>query len=280
MPELPEVETVARQLAPLMVGQQVLDVSIYDRKFEGLGLESMVNQRVCAVLRVGKQVAIEFGGAPSKLTALIHLRMSGRLIWHSAGVAPRTLPEVVVHSSPAGSKHTRLALTCNGGRVEFVDPRRFGTVTLHATKSSYPKIGVDPLLERFTPEVLASLLGGSPQPLKTWLLRQDRLVGLGNIYASEILFRAKLSPFRAAGSLSPREVGRLHREIRSTLGEAIAMCGTTFSDFQQSNGESGGFQNFLKVYEREGAPCTNCRRPIIRVVQAGRSSYYCSKCQS
>ena len=138
--------------------------------------------------------------------------------------------------------------------------------------------GVEPLSPELTPAVYAGLLDGSAQPLKPWLLRQDRLVGLGNIYASEILHAARLSPFREAGSLDRNEVRRLHGATRRILERAIRACGTTFSDFQDARGVEGSYQRYLAVYEREGRPCRRCRAPIERVVQQQRSTYYCPQC--
>ncbi|NJN63501.1 MAG: hypothetical protein HC882_00595 [Acidobacteria bacterium] len=120
------------------------------------------------------------------------------------------------------------------------------------------------------------LLRNARQPLKTWLLRQDRLVGIGNIYASEILHEAGLDPFRAGGELEPVETRRLHRALKAVLRRAIRYCGTTFSDFQDAHGVTGSYQTRLRVYGREGEPCKRCGAPIVRVSQAQRSTYYCS----
>ena len=126
---------------------------------------------------------------------------------------------------------------------------------------------------------MTELLGTSAQPLKAWLLRQDRLVGLGNIYASEILHAARLSPFAGAGSLNGREVRRLHSATRRILQRAIRNCGTTFSDFQDARGASGSYQRLLAVYGRDGEGCRRCRATIERVVQQQRSTFYCPGCQ-
>lgn len=281
MPELPEVETVARQLAPLLSGQRVEQVRVLDSKLAGSALDTLVGDRIATVRRVGKQVALAVTKQGAERTLLIHLRMSGRLLWrgrHSQTIV--SLPDQLVHQPTTAVKHVRLTLACDGGELDFVDPRRFGTCALYDCASAMPEIGMDPMSAEFTATALKRLLSDVRQPLKPWLLRQDRIVGLGNIYASEILFRSGLSPFREAGSLKRVEIDRLYSEMRQTLAEAIEMCGTTFSDFQQSNGEAGGFQSFLTVYEREGEGCTRCNGLIRRDVQAGRSTYHCERCQS
>ena len=281
MPELPEVETVARQLAPILTGRTVLGVEVFDPKLSHCKLESLVGSRFLDVVRVGKQVALIVDRDALASVVLIHLRMSGRLLWHPmSSDDPIVVPEVLLHSRVVAGKHIRFRLQCSDGTVEFIDPRRFGTCAIYPSLSAVPLVGVEPLGESFSVECLTALLKDSRQPLKPWLLRQDRIVGLGNIYASEILFRAGLSPFRAAGSLENSEIRHLYEQIRATLLDAIAMCGTTFSDFQQSNGESGGFQRFLTVYERESQPCRRCDSEIVRSVQAGRSSYHCRRCQA
>jgi formamidopyrimidine-DNA glycosylase len=138
--------------------------------------------------------------------------------------------------------------------------------------------GAEPLAEDFTARSLADLLAGSRQNIKAWLLRQDRLVGLGNIYASEILHAARISPLRQAGSLDRADVGRLYRAKRRILRHAIEQRGTTFSDFQGTDGRTGGFRRYLAVFARAGAPCRRCKTPIERIVQNGRSTFYCPTC--
>ncbi len=140
-------------------------------------------------------------------------------------------------------------------------------------------MGVDPLSDELDVGLFHKLLGNGRQDLKAWLLRQDRLVGLGNIYASEILYAARLDPRRGVSSLSRNEVRRLHGATKRILDRAIERCGTTFSDFQDARGQSGGFARFLKVYRREGAPCRRCKKQISRIVQHGRSTFFCDSCQ-
>ena len=181
---------------------------------------------------------------------------------------------------PREKTHLRAVIALDDGVVLFHDVRRFGTLRWLRDPEDAAPGAIDPLTPAFSPASLATLLEGSRQELKPWLLRQDRLVGLGNIYASEILHLARLSPTRAAGSLGRDEVRRLHDATRRVLTRAIDNCGTTFSDFQDAYGVTGSYQELLEVYGREGEPCPNCREPVARLVQQQRSTFYCPSCVS
>lgn len=269
MPELPEVETIARQLAPLLVGRRIKRIEVLDAKLDTKTLYGMQGYVIAEVFRHGKQVALRLTrarGRPTEQFLVAHMRMTGRLIWSGSAQPPDT-------------KHLRARFTLDVGEVLFYDPRRFGTLALVPCLADDHRIGVDPLTPQFTKPALAGLLAGSRQPLKAWLLRQDQLVGIGNIYASEILFAACLHPQRQAGALSPEECARLHKSVRAVLKLAVKHCGTTFSDFQDAHGMSGGFQRMLKVYGREGQPCKTCGSVIVRLVQQQRSTFYCPVCQ-
>jgi len=194
--------------------------------------------------------------------------MTGRLIWHTrARLRER--------------KHLRARLWLEGGSVLFYDTRRFGTLQVLDSLDKVQPRGVDPITGVFSARVLGELLGASSrQEIKTWLLRQDKLVGLGNIYASEVLFEALIHPSREASSLTRPEQGRLVRAIRRVLKQAIAHCGTTFSDFQTTQGALGSYQQYLKVFKREGEACPGCGEAIQRKVQQGRSTFFCPNCQA
>lgn len=267
MPELPEVETVARQLAEIVVGRRARRLAIFDPKLAGSARDDLGARLIAGVFRRGKQVLFEFAGAgeptgkPEWLA--VHLRMTGRLVFAEHNVA---------------RPHLRAALELERGVVQLIDPRRFGTLTWTPTPAAAAPAGLDPTSPGFTPATLAGLLAGSRQPIKPWLLRQDRVVGLGNIYASEILHRARVSPLRRAQTLTRAEIARLHRATRRTLDLAIKWNGTTFSDFQDAHGATGGFLRFLLVYDREGRPCRRCGGPVRRIVQQQRSTYYCPTC--
>ncbi len=265
MPELPEVETVVRQLRPRLCGGKVLSVSVIDRKLK-LGLTSaVIGSSIVSVERVGKHIVLVLEKrkrAPRRYLSF-HLRMTGNLLWE-AEENPKAL---------------RATVLCNTGRLDFVDTRRFGTMRMHETLSQIKPQALDPMSKRFTLAELSGLLRSTRQPIKPWLIRQDKLTGIGNIYASEILFVARINPFTETHRLTEREQVCLYRATKQVLEAAIRLCGTTFSDFQGADGTDGSFQRFLKVYEREGKPCRRCKTTVKRVVQQGRSTYYCPSCQ-
>jgi formamidopyrimidine-DNA glycosylase len=259
VPELPEVETIARQLAPLVTGRVIKGIRVLDPKLRAVSRSRLAGDRIIRVFRTGKQLAIELSG-PRWL--VIHLRMTGRLTWQQAPVARR---------------HLRLRLRLEGGNLCLHDARRFGTVQV--VDELVEPGGLDPTSRRFTLAALEALIGSGRQPVKPWLLRQDRLVGLGNIYASEILFEAGIDPRRAVGSLAPAELRRLHRCTRAVLRRAIRACGTTFSDFQDARGGTGSYQRYLRVYGREEQACPGCGGAISRLEQQQRSTFFCPVCQ-
>jgi len=270
MPELPEVETVARQLSPRLVGRTVRRFSILDPRLRDSRTPRVAGRSIEQVRRSGKRVLLAFSTIPGgsrPLWLAVHLRMTGRLLWNRRG-------------TPSGQPHLRARFTLDRGELLFLDTRRFGTFTWYGTEDETRPAGLDPLAADLTPRMLGSLIGDTRQSLKAWLLRQDRLVGLGNIYASEILHAARLSPFRPAGTLDVNELKRLHRSTRRILSRAIENCGTTFSDFQDARGVEGSYQQYLSVYDRAGEGCRRCGESILRVVQQQRSTYHCPGCQS
>jgi formamidopyrimidine-DNA glycosylase len=267
MPELPEVETVARQLAPRLEGRTVRGLRIYDPRLRDGRTPRVAGRRVETVDRSGKRVRIALSPRPAARDPLwlaVHLRMTGRLLWTADGGA---------------RPYLRARFALDRGTLLFLDTRRFGTFTWYDTHAASEPEGVDPLSPELTPARLHRLLGESRQAMKAWLLRQDRLVGLGNIYASEILHRARISPEREAATLERSDVRRLLTATRTILRRAIDNCGTTFSDFQDARGVTGSYQQYLAVYDREAEPCRTCREPIHRIVQQQRSTFYCPHCQ-
>ena len=274
MPELPEVETVARQLAASMPGRTIRGVRVYDSKIRLASKRTLRGRRIERVARVGKQVVFALsprpgaagGHAARPAWLCVHLRMTGRLIWCENGRAPT-------------GRKSRLRLDCDLGTLFFRDVRRFGTVRLAYALEELEPTGVEPLSRAFTRAGLAEMLGRTPQALKVWLLRQDRLVGLGNIYAAEILFDCGIGPRRPANSLDADEVARLYISTRHILRQAIRHCGSTFSDFQDSRGDAGSYQRFWRVYGREGQACSRCDGVVERFVQAQRSTFFCGGCQ-
>ena len=269
MPELPEVETIARQLAPHLAGRRITSLRIFDPKLETPAKASLPGRKIVRVARSGKQICLTLSGLPGDkpgLWLLFHLRMTGRLILEGA-------------QSGQNEKHLRASLLLDRGGLHFYDLRRFGLLNIVSSPAEAQPPGLDPLSPEFTVGKLAELIGSARQEIKPWLLRQDRLTGLGNIYASEILFAAGIGPQRAAATLEKNELRKLHRQIIKILRLAIENCGTTFSDFQDSQGGTGSFQRLLSVYAREGEPCARCGESIRKLVQQQRSTFFCPRCQ-
>jgi len=289
MPELPEVETIARGLARRVNGE-VIETVWLGSKPEPLKssaseiVATLESKRIAGVRRVGKHIVfdLENGGQasspvrkrsvrPSRARAktptstkaqwIVHLGMTGRML--------------VCQADAEVEKHTHAIAKLSSGReLRFVDPRRFGRLSV---AHGFQAAGSEPLeveLDRFV-----SLFRDRKTPIKSALLNQKLLSGVGNIYADESLFRAGIRPRRRAASLKREALRRLYPAVREVLKEAIALGGSSISDYVDSDGEEGFFQLQHRVYGREGEPCLVCKTPIRRVVIAGRSSHYCPKCQ-
>lgn len=263
MPELPEVQTVVNQLRPLLVGRTIERAKIIDKQRLPKLPTKIRGAAITGVERVAKEIILELSTGSF---LAIHLRMTGRLF-------------VSRPSELAEKKHLRALFDLGEESLLFFDTRRFGTIKFLASLSELNVKGVEPLSDEFTPIKLAGLAKGVSQPVKNFLLRQDKILGLGNIYVCEILFSSKVSPTREVGSLTKKEISLIHRNTRKILSKAIENCGTTFSDFQQTTGETGSFQKFLKVYGRKGEKCSRCREEIEVIKQAGRSTFFCPACQ-
>jgi len=293
MPELPEVETVMRGLKPVLEGRRIESVAL---KREGLRFPfpagfaaRLAGRRVTNLWRRAKYI---LAGLDSGEILLVHLGMTGRFTVFT-GCVTRNLGEFYFETAAAEAgegphDHVMLALD-DGTRLVYTDPRRFGIMDLfpEAEASSHKllaAIGVEPLGNAFSAAYLADRFRGKAAPLKSALLDQHIVAGLGNIYVCEALHRAGLSPRRKARTLvrksshDPR-LEELVRHIRAVLAEAIAAGGSTLQDFAHTDGASGAFQQQFLVYDREGQPCTRCGSPIERLVQSGRSTFYCRNCQ-
>ncbi|MSP52216.1 MAG: bifunctional DNA-formamidopyrimidine glycosylase/DNA-(apurinic or apyrimidinic site) lyase [Alphaproteobacteria bacterium] len=272
MPELPEVETVCRGLRSSLDGRTItrVDQRRPDLRFplpRGFG-RRLEGRRVCAIDRRGKYVLVRFD---ADMVLLIHLGMSGRLIIHRG--QPNQL-----------EKHDHVIFTADDGTtIVFNDPRRFGSMDIVATSAMarhklLRSMGPEPLDKAFQSSVLEASLRGKRTPIKAALLDQHVVAGLGNIYVCEALFRAGVSPRRLARSVRPDRIKLLVSAIKSVLTEAIAAGGSSLKDYVQTNGELGYFQHRFAVYDREGQPCPGCtcNGAIKRIVQNGRSTFYCS----
>jgi formamidopyrimidine-DNA glycosylase len=282
MPELPEVETVRRGLAPVMEGRAILTAQVNRPDLRWPLPERMADRltgaRVLGLRRRSKYILADLSTGE---TLLIHLGMSGRIL-----VSGAMLGEFH-HDHPAPAKHDHVVLDMEGGaRVTFNDARRFGAMDLMPTgaEEAHPllaKLGPEPLGNAFDEGYLAGRLAGRHTPVKAALLDQQLVAGLGNIYVCEVLFRAGISPRRLAGNLGAARAARLVPIIRDVLAEAIEAGGSSLRDYRQADGELGYFQHAFRVYDREGQPCVTpgCGGTIARIVQSGRSSYYCPHCQ-
>ena len=282
MPELPEVETVRRGLLPAMEGQVILSAQVNRPDLRWPFPPQMVERLTGArVLRLHRRSKYILADLSTDETLLIHLGMSGRML-----ISGVMLGEFH-HDHPAPQKHDHVVLTMeNGARVTFNDARRFGAMDLFATQSAeqHPLLSVlgpEPLGNAFDEAYLTSRLKGRNTPIKSALLDQHIVAGLGNIYVCETLYRARISPIKKAGDLTARRAASLVPIIRDVLSEAIKAGGSSLRDYRQADGELGYFQHTFQVYGRESAACLTpgCTASIARIVQSGRSSFYCPTCQ-
>lgn len=282
MPELPEVETVRRGLAPVLEGRRVLAAEARRPDLRWplppRLAERLTGARVEALERRSKYLLARLDQGE---TLLLHLGMTGRLLVSGAMVG------AFHHPLAAPGKHDHVVLDMEGGaRVVFNDARRFGALDLWptATIAAHPllaALGPEPLGPDFDADRLMARLAGRFAPVKAVLLDQKAVAGLGNIYVCEALWRARISPLRLAGEVTAAETARLVAAIRETLMDAIAAGGSSLRDYRQADGELGYFQHAFAVYGREGLPCLRpgCGGEIRRAVQSGRSSFFCPVCQ-
>ncbi len=288
MPELPEVETVVRGIRPRLVGRRLVRL-VQRRPDLRTALPARFPERVegrlvSAVERRAKYILVRLDGRPGAGQSrdvdsgddylIIHLGMSGRLV-----LGPRAAADTALH------EHVEFA-TDDGTVVRFSDPRRFGLMDLvpvsHLGRDPrFAPLGPEPLSPDFTPAVLSKALAGRETSIKAALLDQRTVAGIGNIYACEALFQAGISPRRLAGTVQGERCARLVAAIKDVLARAIAAGGSSARDYVQASGEAGWFQNAWAVYDREGKPCPDCDcgGAVKRIVQGGRSTFYCAKRQ-
>ncbi len=280
MPELPEVETIRRELASRIEGKKIERVSIppdprgcrvirrcsCSRKF----LRRLAGRKIVSIGRRAKYLLFNLDDGR---TLIVHLGMSGQLLFRPPG-GPRY-------------SHTRLVIRLEGGEeLCFVDPRKFGEVYLFSEEEGETRVnpfalGPEPLERGWTPARLRESLRGRKGPVKAVLLDQKVVAGLGNIYTDEALFRSGIHPLRPAGSITEAEAGKLVKSVREVLREAIRCFGTSAADRQYVNtaGELGTFQEKLKVYQKPGLPCPRCSEPVATARVAGRTAHFCPACQ-
>jgi formamidopyrimidine-DNA glycosylase len=298
MPELPEVETVMRGLRAVLEGRRILraETTRPDLRWpfpEGLG-RRLTGATVTGFRRRGKYMLARLDSGES---LLIHLGMSGRMVARPVGAAPvpRIGPQGIAsdtrgHNNPPEAHEHLVMETADGTRIGFVDPRRFGSIDLVPTAAEEDHrllagMGPEPLEAEFTVASLAASLAGKRTPVKAALLDQRVVAGLGNIYVAEALFRAGISPRREAQTIPGARATRLVPAIKAVLEEAIGAGGSSLRDYVRADGELGRFQDRFSVYDREGQPCPLCPGPeagcagVSRIVQSGRSSFYCARTQ-
>jgi formamidopyrimidine-DNA glycosylase len=266
MPELPEVETIARGLDKRVAGDVIESVWIGSKPEP---LKSPAKQiakvlegaRINKVKRVGKHIVVDLAAAGEWI---VHLGMTGQML--------------VATPDSDLAKHTHLVAKLSSGReLRFVDPRRFGRLSVHKPDNAFAAQGVEPL--SVSEEEFVTIFKGRKTPMKSALLNQKLLSGVGNIYADEALFRAGIRPRRRANTVTREQLRKLYKGVREVLQEAIRAGGSSVSDYVDADGVEGFFQLQHRVYMRTGEPCFNCKRPIKRVVIGGRSSHYCAACQ-
>ena len=282
MPELPEVETVLRGLAPVLEGRSILKATVNRPDLRWPFPENMAGrisgQKISKLWRRSKYILADLSSGES---LLVHLGMSGRILISGDPLGK------FVHDHPAAQKHDHVIFDIdNGARITFNDPRRFGAMDLLRTDSAehHPllrDIGPEPLSNGFNETYLIERLKKKNSAIKSVLLDQKIVAGLGNIYVCEALYRAGISPKRLAGKTAEKRLAALVPIIRQVLDEAINAGGSSLRDFRQADGELGYFQHTFKVYGREGLPCLTdgCDHEVERIVQSGRSSFYCRNCQ-
>jgi formamidopyrimidine-DNA glycosylase len=287
MPELPEVETVCRQLEPEVEGRRIVGLEVLDgrwcRPVPPEELEAAVEGATIEGLgRRGKYLLLALEGGR---TLVMHLRMTGNLVLVEGEekLDPSEGRRLYEAERSTSERHLRARFTLDDGRqLWFTDPRRFGEAFLIDDAdlgARFAKLGVEPLSDEFTPEALGEMAAGRAAPLKSFLLDQSGVAGVGNIYADEALFRARLHPLSPAGSMKPEHLEALHGAVIAALEAGIDGGGASIDDYRDGRGEKGAMQDEFLVHTREGEPCPRGDGTIVRIVVSGRSTYYCPECQ-
>ena len=271
MPELPEVETIRRQLAPHLEGRTLTAVEILDARWTRPLSPAPIEKQLrgASIERVRRRGKYLLWSLSGQRHLLVHLRMTGALLF----------------DPPVEPPHTRVRFELDDGhRLAYVDPRRFGTGHLVAGDDELQaylvkRIGVEPFTAAFTAEHLRQIARGRRAPIKAFVLDQRRIAGVGNIYADEALFRARIHPLRAAGRLTRPDWGRLRDAIEEALAEGIEAKGASIDDFRHVDGARGSFQDRFLIHRRAGQPCVRCRQEVAKIVVGGRGTYLCPSCQ-
>jgi formamidopyrimidine-DNA glycosylase len=274
MPELPEVETIRRQLAPHLAGRRIERADVLDARWSEPAApaelaDAVEGREVLSVGRRGKYFDVELEG---EVHLVMHLRMTGNLL-------------LIPPDDDREQPYVRVRFDLDdGSAMLFADPRRFGTglaLLGDAARNEYfsSRLGVEPLSPDFTPEALRALAKGRRSPVKAFLLSQERIAGVGNIYADEALFRSRIHPLRPVGTLRRQQIEALHAAVVESLEAGIDARGASIDDFRHTDGARGSFQDRFLVHRREGEPCPRCGTEIVKLRAAGRGTYVCPRCQ-
>jgi formamidopyrimidine-DNA glycosylase len=288
VPELPEVETVVRQLEPELEGRRIERLEVLDERWSrpvppaALG-EAVSGRTVEELGRRGKYLLLRLDGGR---TLVMHLRMTGNLILRQGEemLDPSEGRRLYESERSTEERHLRARFVLEGGReVWFTDPRRFGEAFLiddAALEARFAgRVGIEPLSPEFTAEALGKMASGRTAPLKSFLLDQSGVAGVGNIYADEALFRARLHPLSPAGSMKSEHLEALRDAVVAALEAGIDRGGSSIDDYRDGRGEKGTMQDEFLVHTREGEPCPSCGTEIVRLAVGGRSTYFCPRCQ-
>jgi formamidopyrimidine-DNA glycosylase len=287
MPELPEVETVARQLEPEIEGRRIESLEVRDERWSrpvpAPELEAAVSGSTIEGLgRRGKYLLLGLDGGR---TLVMHLRMTGNLILVEGEemLDPSEGRRLYENERSTEERHLRARfLLDDGSELWFTDPRRFGEAFLIDDADlgrRFAKLGIEPFSPEFTAEALGEMAAGRTAPLKSFLLDQSGVAGVGNIYADEALYRARLHPLSPAGSMKPEHLQALRDGVVDALQAGIDAGGSSIDDYRDGRGEKGTMQEKFLVHTREGEPCPSCEGEIVRIVVGGRSTYFCPSCQ-
>jgi len=285
MPELPEVETIRWQLADQIVGQIIKSVEVVaDKAFIG-NSQSVVGKKVTGVDRRAKLLLIKLG---DKLALNIHLKMTGQLVYLPNETKinlkeKQKGPYAITHLP---NRYTRVILTLSQGRLFFNDLRRFGWVKVlknyrQQWQQADDRLGPEALSSQFNTDYLVNVVSKTKRAIKLVLLDQEKIAGIGNIYANEVLFMAGVMPTRPANSLSRKEIEKLVQATKKILSQAVKHRGTSDKDdaYRQLDGNKGTFQNYLKIYGKQSTRCPNCQEQIKKIQLGGRGTYFCQRCQ-
>ncbi|MFL5873893.1 MAG: bifunctional DNA-formamidopyrimidine glycosylase/DNA-(apurinic or apyrimidinic site) lyase [Solirubrobacterales bacterium] len=287
MPELPEVETVVRQLEPEVEGHRIEELEVLDARWSRPVLPAKLGKLVdgATIERLGRRGKYILMGLDGARTLVMHLRMTGNLVLREGDevLDPSEGRRLYESERSTEERHLRARFVLDDGReLWFTDPRRFGEAFLLADDKldeRFAKLGVEPFAPEFTAAALGEMAAGRTAPLKSFLLDQSKVAGVGNIYADEALFRAELHPLSPAGSMKPEHLEALRDAIVAALEAGIEAGGSSIDDYRDGRGEKGSMQDEFLVHTREGEDCPRCGGTIVRIVVGGRSTYFCPSCQ-